>query len=62
MAGQGLGIADIDQTGDELERILEARTARTAALDAKGEDARGAPPPGICPPVVCLYGRAARRN
>jgi hypothetical protein len=35
MAGQRLGVADIDQAREQLERILEARAALDAAFDAK---------------------------
>ena len=41
VGGQCFGIADIDQTQNHLQRILEARAACAAALDAKIQNARG---------------------
>jgi len=40
VASERLGIADVYQARDELERILEARTGVNAALHAKSQEAR----------------------
>src|SRR5690606_6750690 len=42
VAGQRLGVTDIDEAQDHLQRIDEAPAGFLAALDAKGEDARAA--------------------
>ena len=39
VAGQRLAVADIDQTGDQLQRVLELAAAFAATLDAEIEDA-----------------------
>ncbi len=41
VAGEALGVADVHQARDQLQRILEAPAAGHAAFDAEGEDARG---------------------
>jgi hypothetical protein len=38
MARQGLGIADVDQAREKLQRILKTGTARNPALHAEGEN------------------------
>ena len=40
MAGQRLGVADIDQAHHQLQRVDEARASLLPALDAEGEDRR----------------------
>ena len=40
VAGERFGVADVDQTRDQLQRILEARAGFAAALDAEGQQAR----------------------
>src|SRR5271154_5665047 len=46
MAAQRAGVADIDQSFDKLERIVERLGGLKAACDAKGEQ-RGPPPAEI---------------
>src|SRR5690606_29878241 len=41
VAGQGFGVADIDQTIDHLEAVDELAACFTATLDAEADDARG---------------------
>ncbi len=40
MAGQGLGVADVHQALEDLQRIVEAHARGIAALEAEGEDRR----------------------
>src|SRR3546814_14793163 len=40
MARQGLGVADIDQTLDHLERVIEFHASVEATLDAEGQQRR----------------------
>ena len=42
VAGQRLVVADIDQSGKQLQCILEATASSGATLDAEGENAGGA--------------------
>src|SRR5581483_1378202 len=41
MAGQRLGVADIDEAGDQLQRVVESLARLHAALDAEGEQRGG---------------------
>ena len=41
--GERFRVADVDETREELQRILERRATRAAALHAEGEDAGPAP-------------------
>src|SRR3546814_12012853 len=62
MACQGLGVADIDQTLDHLERVIEFHASVEATLDAEGQQR---PWPALevllSLRVVAEIGRAARR-
>ncbi len=44
VAGQGLGVADVDQAHHQLQRVDEARAGGAAALDAEGQARRRAAP------------------
>ena len=39
VTGEGLGIADIDQTQNQLQRVDEARAGFTPSLDTEAENA-----------------------
>ena len=43
MAGERLGVADIHQPLDQLERVVEALAGFEAAVDAEGHQRAGAP-------------------